>query len=161
MRRIAIRAWARAVFATCLASGCGVAGQQPEAPPPPVAPVSPPRVTRAVVCLARVGETVRVYQLRYLVADDGRDGEWRLSMTDPASTGAPLDLALPGAAPVLAAASATLVYRSPAAGVAVRLEASAAGATLDVAVDSAHTPGGERMSTGGSVRVPPCRIDAS
>lgn len=161
MRRIAIRVWARAVFATCLASGCGVAGQQPEAQSPLAAPVSPPRVTRAVVCLATVGETVRLYQVRYLVADDGRDGEWRLSMTDPASTGAPLDVALPGATPVVAAASATLVYRSLAAGVAVRLETSAAGATLDVAVDPAHTPGGERMSTGGIVRLPPCRIDAS
>ncbi len=161
MRRITVCVWACAVSATCLVSGCGVAGQQPEAQPPPAGPVSPPRVTRAVVCLATVGETVRLYQLRYLVAGAGTDGEWRLSMTAPASAGAPLDVALPGAAPVVAAASVTLAYRAPAAGIAVRLETSAAGATLDVAVDPAQTPGGERMSTGGIVRLPPCRIDAS
>jgi 23S rRNA-/tRNA-specific pseudouridylate synthase len=123
---VTVCVWACAV-PTCLVSGCGVAGQQPEAPPPPGRVT---QVTRAVVCQP---PWVKPSGSTSCVPGRGRrgDGEWRLSMTAPPRQGA-LDVALPGAAP--SSPPQRHACSTPAAGIAVPRDVSGR-RDADVAVD--------------------------
>jgi hypothetical protein len=61
-------------------------------------------------------------------------GHWQITFTSRTAT-RPVRLALPGARPVLSAASATLSYKNANGGRQVELKADEANATLDVWVD--------------------------
>lgn len=169
MHSISVRACGVIVAAAWGAVACGVSGQQPAVSATPASQVATPPETRtpSVVCLATVDGNVRLYRLHR--STPGADGvaEWHLTMTEPASKAAPVDVPLPGAVAAVLADNARLSYRS-ASGVTVQLDTSADGARLDVSVrpgaerDGAGLlpPGSERIDTGGAVRLPPCRIDA-
>lgn len=156
------------VATSWFAAACGVSGQQPPPAPAPKAQGETAR-PRAVVCLATVSDTVRIYRLHEADRAGGPGREWRLTMTEPASKRPPLVLTLPGAAPAVMAQQVRLSYRSGNGGVMVTLDSSGDAASLDVYVnyelevniDASLAPEVDRLNTHGAVKLPPCRVDGS
>ena len=139
---------------------CGVSGQKPAGTAAETSiregPITP---AASVVCLATIDGTVRMYRLH-------KQHTWMLTMVNPAGANAPVELPLPGAEPALLATNARLTYRGYDGAVALSIDSSASGASLDLRFDPNVTgaaaksipDGVVRFATAASLAIPPCRI---